>query len=102
MHTRNSSFYSDRMVMQKNISLSGKSLLVLFYWLAVGAIFFGSVPSSAFLSARMSKSRGLGPTTVFNYTGSDQFYVVPSGVYGLQVKAWGAGGGGSAFTSCSA
>lgn len=30
----------------------------------------------------------------FNYTGSDQTFVVPTGVTVLQVKLWGAGGGG--------
>lgn len=36
---------------------------------------------------------------VFSYTGADQSWVVPSGVYTITVKAWGAGGaGGTAGT----
>ncbi len=36
--------------------------------------------------------------TIFGYTGADQTFTVPAGVYWLQVKAWGAGGGGSRYT----
>lgn len=35
-----------------------------------------------------------GSVTVFNYTGGDQTYTVPSGVTSITVKLWGAGGGG--------
>lgn len=31
----------------------------------------------------------------FSYTGSDQTFTVPSSIYGIAVKMWGAGGGGS-------
>lgn len=34
---------------------------------------------------------------VFRYTGNDQFFTVPADVTELQVKAWGAGGGGSNY-----
>jgi hypothetical protein len=33
-----------------------------------------------------------GQTTVFNFTGSDQVYVVPENVFAIEVKLWGAGG----------
>ncbi len=33
-------------------------------------------------------------TTIFEYTGSDQAYIVPEGVTSVRVKMWGAGGGG--------
>jgi hypothetical protein len=33
-------------------------------------------------------------TNIFTFTGSDQSYVVPSGVTSLEVYMWGAGGGG--------
>ncbi|MFA5868063.1 MAG: DUF2341 domain-containing protein [Actinomycetota bacterium] len=33
-------------------------------------------------------------TNVFDYTGADQTYTVPAGVYSINVKEWGAGGGG--------
>jgi hypothetical protein len=33
--------------------------------------------------------------TTFSYTGADQSYTVPTGVYLLIVKMWGAGGGGN-------
>lgn len=34
---------------------------------------------------------------VFSYTGSDQTWVVPSGVTQITVKAWGAGGAGGSY-----
>lgn len=34
-------------------------------------------------------------TQVFTYTGNTQTFTVPAGVTSLQIKAWGAGGGGS-------
>lgn len=37
----------------------------------------------------------LGFKNVYSYTGSDQSFTVPSGVTSLNVKIWGAGGGGS-------
>lgn len=33
-------------------------------------------------------------TTTFDYTGADQTYTVPAGVYSVNVKEWGGGGGG--------
>ena len=32
-------------------------------------------------------------TSVFSYTGTNQTFIVPSGVTSLTVKLWGAGGG---------
>lgn len=34
------------------------------------------------------------PKTIYKYTGKDQTYTVPSGVTSINVKMWGAGGGG--------
>lgn len=36
---------------------------------------------------------------VFAYTGSVQDYTVPSDVKKIEIKAWGAGGGGTTHTS---
>lgn len=36
---------------------------------------------------------------VFDYTGSVQDYIVPTGVKKIEVKAWGAGGGGSTYVA---
>ncbi len=35
-----------------------------------------------------------GQSVTYNYTGGEQYYIVPAGVYALQVNAWGGGGGG--------
>ena len=37
----------------------------------------------------------------FSYTGSTQTYTVPAGVKSVNVKLWGAGGGGTATSGCS-
>lgn len=36
---------------------------------------------------------------VFNYTGAVQNYTVPTDVSKIEIKAWGAGGGGTTHTS---
>ena len=36
---------------------------------------------------------------VFNYTGAEQNYTVPTDVSKIQIKAWGAGGGGTTHTT---
>ena len=33
--------------------------------------------------------------TIFEYTGFDQTFTVPQGAWKLEVKVWGAGGGGA-------
>ena len=36
---------------------------------------------------------------VFRYSGNDQYFIVPANVTEIQVKVWGAGGGGSNYSS---
>jgi Glycine rich protein/FG-GAP repeat len=38
-------------------------------------------------------------TTVFDFTGADQEYIVPAGITAINVKMWGAGGGASYITA---
>lgn len=44
---------------------------------------------------------GYGPAgeAVFSHIGADQNFTVPTGVYSIEVKVWGAGGGGACFAN---
>ncbi|NBV14360.1 MAG: hypothetical protein EBS07_09880, partial [Sphingobacteriia bacterium] len=59
---------------------------------------FSSIWGLAFLGIAI---HAYGQTQTFNYTGSAQTFVVPTGVTSLTVEAWGAKGGNSGYTGAN-
>ncbi|CUW41152.1 protein of unknown function (bacteriophge tail fiber protein) [Magnetospirillum sp. XM-1] len=61
----------------------------------------GIEPTASVVNMMLMSGGLLDPvTTIYNYTGADQSYTVPWGIYRLNVKLWGGGGGpGRAYAS---
>ena len=59
-------------------------------------------PSSTtiYYAEALTTSAGTPVTNSYSYTGSEQTFTVPDGVTSINVKMWGAGGGGSCSGTC--
>lgn len=61
---------------------------------------YGLSDSTTFqVSGLPSCTPSTGGKTLLNYTGADQSWKVPTGVNRIRVKLWGAGGGGTTFST---
>lgn len=66
--------------------------------LALALLLLGILlPVAALAQVACTPSAGFNSCVRYNYTGANQTYTVPTGITSINVKAWGAGGGGVDF-----